>query len=356
MSERKQQHYIPQFYLRNFSTDKRLINVFNLNRNEWFYNVSIKGQAKKPYLYGKDKIFETFLGSLENKVAPIIKQLIENGEAIKKESKEDYLLKTFITLFLGRTPKHEKLNNYLLDLAFQYKIQQDPSMRGKFGNLVLRHEEPVAFNLAVLMESAYLTFDLELKVLVNMTNEPFFCSDHPVIQANTFMSARNNIGNLGIACLGIQLLLPISDKHYLILYDPRIYSADKNYAFYIPITNKKEILSLNKAQFSNSDCSIYSMENLKNKHMNDFLRRKKRCGIKNESKLKGYRKLIMKGKTLKSVSLAILDNDIKFSSIKETTESKEIKNILPKKTYPRSEEILKEVQFLKSGFLERMVK
>lgn len=73
----KSQHYVPQFYLRRFSIDgnKKLINLFNIQRNQFFRRVSIKQQACRPNFYGSDGYVENKLSLLEHQFSEVIKDM-----------------------------------------------------------------------------------------------------------------------------------------------------------------------------------------------------------------------------------------------------------------------------------------
>ena len=48
----KNQHYVPQSYLRCFSADNSSIGTFCIKDGRCFENATIKGQAKKEWFYG----------------------------------------------------------------------------------------------------------------------------------------------------------------------------------------------------------------------------------------------------------------------------------------------------------------
>ncbi|HEX2983013.1 MAG TPA: DUF4238 domain-containing protein, partial [Ignavibacteriales bacterium] len=61
MAERKNQHFVPQFYLRNFSENKKSLCDYNLSNNKYIKNASIKDMASQNYFYGKDENIEKLL-------------------------------------------------------------------------------------------------------------------------------------------------------------------------------------------------------------------------------------------------------------------------------------------------------
>ena len=60
MGSRIEHHYVPQFYLREFSTNpgRNEIGIYNFKNNFLFYKAPLKHQAKEKALYGKDDVLE----------------------------------------------------------------------------------------------------------------------------------------------------------------------------------------------------------------------------------------------------------------------------------------------------------
>ena len=57
----KFQHYVPQFYLKNFSSNNKSVGIYNFNVNKYISNASIKDNFGKNYFYGDDKRIEMAL-------------------------------------------------------------------------------------------------------------------------------------------------------------------------------------------------------------------------------------------------------------------------------------------------------
>jgi hypothetical protein len=106
MTEKKNQHYIPKFYLRNFSylNDKKQIGIFNIN-NQFFYQTSkLKTQGSKNFFYGNDGVIEESLTNFEGLFSQTINQIIMTREIPKFNSKEHIEMCHFITLTDLRNP------------------------------------------------------------------------------------------------------------------------------------------------------------------------------------------------------------------------------------------------------------
>ena len=68
MPSNKNQHFVPQLLLRNFSSDsgksKNSINTYIIKNKKFIENVSIKSQCSKNYFYGKNLIIEKKITSI----------------------------------------------------------------------------------------------------------------------------------------------------------------------------------------------------------------------------------------------------------------------------------------------------
>ena len=87
MSEKKKQHFIPRFYLKNFSyeNDGKSIGIWLKGTNHYIKRGNLKNQAYCNYFYGKDVTLENELSELEDNAASIIFQilLVERAELFR---------------------------------------------------------------------------------------------------------------------------------------------------------------------------------------------------------------------------------------------------------------------------------
>jgi hypothetical protein len=124
MPENKRNHYVSQFYLRNFSTDsnRKTIHLFNIRRNIFIVNVGIFGQCYRHYLYGEDGKLERGLGYLETAIAPVFSKIIETGAVPARGSPQHGLIAQFISVQNGRTVSKESQINEVIDLFAKYVL------------------------------------------------------------------------------------------------------------------------------------------------------------------------------------------------------------------------------------------
>jgi hypothetical protein len=78
VAEHKSQHFVPQHYLRAFSTDGRSVRICHLGSGRVVPNASIKDQSCRDYFYGKDRRIEHALAHMEGGDEAVLKQLRES--------------------------------------------------------------------------------------------------------------------------------------------------------------------------------------------------------------------------------------------------------------------------------------
>lgn len=98
----KNQHYVPQFYLKNFSTDKKNIGAFVIENYKYVTSASIKHQSSEDYSYSENPDIERDLGALERD-AKIVIDTISGNPKVKLNSKNAYTLYLFTMIQQGRT-------------------------------------------------------------------------------------------------------------------------------------------------------------------------------------------------------------------------------------------------------------
>lgn len=97
-----------------------------------------------------------------------------------------------------------------------------------------------------------LIHDLEQHLIVNNTPHEFLISDHPVVRSNLYLHGLNvlNTGSLSVA--GAQIFLPISTRHLLCLYDPKIYKYGHKSSRISQIDSPSVVRALNILQIRNN--------------------------------------------------------------------------------------------------------
>lgn len=264
MASKKNQHFIPQFFLRQFSLgNKKEVGAYLTNKSKFIEAVPIKSQCSKPYFYGKDDSVENFFGKFESDIAPLFSKLIKLEGDVNLDFNELAKLVLFITLMELRNPvffmqyhlKNELLNNEINKELQDSKVYLDLPKA--------THEETVSAMLSLLdiIYEGYI--DLDVKFLINRTDKSFVCSDFPLVKYNRFLNLkkyfRTKIAN---GSVGIQVFIPISSSITMVFYDSSIYKLGNKKDCFFELNDDKQVFDLNMLQYLNSNNCIYFDENM----------------------------------------------------------------------------------------------
>jgi hypothetical protein len=222
----KNQHYVPQFLLRNFSSNSGThIWAFDANAlaKKWkaIKNRSIQSVASDEYFYDKeiDHVHDSFeyqLGQIENSVAPVIARLIRLRDLSRLSGAERRLLSLFIALQMLRT-KGGLLNidRIMTQIHDGIKAMGAP----------LEKDDPrVIWKLQIAGADIYAELLLKKRWLLQICDKQFYLSDNPVVFANT-ANPPGIRGTLGINSGGIEIYLPLSNSVTLNLLCERFYEC-----------------------------------------------------------------------------------------------------------------------------------
>jgi hypothetical protein len=224
MAIKKNQHYVPQFYLRYFSMDKNSIEIFIIKHNKFVKNASISGQCARDYFYGKNLKMETGLGQLEGVFSATINEFCT--ENFNPSDKVFEFLMLFICIQHGRTAK---MNDFMKE-SLRFGIQSMFDLYCE-KNEVLKNldEKPkVVVNDIVKMVVTQsiihspLLGDLGFHKITNESELDFITCDNPVVVVNPLFN--NEPESIGLGLIGIQILVILSPKHAVFLYDKTFYS------------------------------------------------------------------------------------------------------------------------------------
>lgn len=225
MNKTIKQHYVPQFYLKNFSNKNKngfFIHCYDIDKNK-VYPANIKNIAEEKYFYkiGEEN-FEEFFQKTERWASPIINNLSKN-EKIKPLNvvKNRERLSLFISVQFLRTKeiREDLLENYSKISSHLQKYNLNNEMKALMDQIDEKH---IKYNQMefILLASRKILDEILFKkwvVLKNKTDIDFLTSDNPVVLYNPH-------GLLGFACDYIHIFYPINPKLCLCLLDPLNYS------------------------------------------------------------------------------------------------------------------------------------
>ncbi len=253
--ETKRQHYVPQFLLREFSSDpeRASVGVYIQRRDLFIAAVPIKRQAYEDYFYGRDGKLERTLGDIENRAAPIVRNIIAT-RAVPAEFSFPYAdLLMFSILLHARTKKHADKTDEWLDKTIKTVYGDHPTFGADLKKVNVAFTNAAQFAVINSFEASLLGSDLRCRLLLNKTPESLICSDDPTVFYNELMETKKLcVGGAATGFMGFQAFLPISPKHCLYYFDGDVYGVGSKSDAVVEVTNATDIHSLNLLQAINS--------------------------------------------------------------------------------------------------------
>jgi hypothetical protein len=243
----KLEHYVPRFYLRNFSIQGKegFLYCFDKSKSHSFI-VNVKNIASETYFYDTrqdvEQKTEKGLGQLEALFEAVITKLISSEDLAALTSKQRLLMSYFVVTQELRTREHRAM---LEDMHKQTLAEL--SKRGvpkeSLEKVELTKEQIKSWHISELSDVpdyANIVNTMKWILFVNRTSMPFWCSDHPVNRFN-YIDARP-YGNLGLLCRGIEIHCSLSPTISVSVCDPTAYYS---------LPNKYEIQDIRNTEFLN---------------------------------------------------------------------------------------------------------
>jgi len=253
MPEKKRQHYIPQFYLKNFAREDIMLSIIS-SRGLIIDSAPYKRQCYSDYYYQSDDA-EKELSELESSAAPIIKLMNDQNDVILSDIEQN-LLKVFIGYQFFRTTGQIDylIRSYGGLLSEVSKYYVNGGVPKRLSEEFLRKSEGKLLpleSLSMARKVVSLINDLKLAVVVFSEKHFLISSDNPVVLFNNYYKQC-----VGFAMAGLVIVLPISPHKLLVVYDSKMYSLNRKYG--IDYESKyKDSLILNRLQLYNADKIIF---------------------------------------------------------------------------------------------------
>jgi len=266
----KNQHYVPKHLLRGW-TDNEKLPVYNLDNQQEYPPTSLSNLCSEDYFYGGPEV-EQSMDGLEDLHAEIINRIRSEMAFDVLDYKEILHFCVFILLQRNRTKQQKRESEDLIDniakefLKLKIKAGETDSELPDGTNVMdlmdkfkITRENPLAFPMLHALTGVGLISDLEIAIIVNMTDENFIISDHPVVYDNPRFKSQFDRFLGGIQSRGIQLFVPLSDRVQVMLYDPAAYLLDySNSKKRIVLANSEKVVtSLNDMQIINASENIF---------------------------------------------------------------------------------------------------
>lgn len=265
----KNQHYVPQFLLKNFSKNKKQIGIYQKNKGVLSKEASIKNQCSENWFYGKMGTEEK-LATVEREASKVINKLLREKQI---DYKEKELLYKFVYLQSNRTRKKINSTNLILRQFQQKYIEK----LFEVNNLILSKDLLENFlrdngmtpeKLVKKAEEKYKEImDLDYIILkATEDTKRFIIGDSPVVNYNYYLRRFES----GLKCCGLMLIMPLSLNTTLVLYDSKIYQFSCINKKKIINISSQETKKLNNLQFINCERNIFFNENLSEEEIREL--------------------------------------------------------------------------------------
>lgn len=256
MAERKNQHFVPQFYLRNFSSNSKTISLYNISKSQLIPNAPIKSQCAEHYFYGKNGM-EEWLSQLEGNTAELFRQLRNIGSNALHDDDNVVLCIVFTMIMMHRTLAHDRKQQDLLDGIRKVLEGEElsDSLKKELESATIPTPESSVFQGFTL--APYIA-DLEIVVLVNESATQFITSDNPVVKINPYLEDDKVPGSrTGYYSKGLVLYMPTSPHTALMFYDGDVYTMNGGRAADKLLCVESDVNSLNQLMYMMANENVY---------------------------------------------------------------------------------------------------
>lgn len=257
MPENRRQHYVPQNYLREFSSDGESIGVFLVDSGKCIDKAPINSQAQESYFYGKDLELEKQLSDLESLLADNRKAIFTNSQNKLSLYQREVLYQDMM-LQLSRTKHMANLYEEIATANARriWRHCNDELVRNHADDFGIKLDNPIIAPMALLLQNLTMCLDLEFKVLRNKTEIPFVTSDCPVCVYSQFFEAHRRYHS-GLKSTGEQLYYPLSPSFAVLYYDRNVYKAKFRKRNYLDIADDSDVNHLNGLVCASANKCVY---------------------------------------------------------------------------------------------------
>lgn len=261
MPANKKHHYVPRFYLKRFSADKKRICLYNIKSGKKIVGANLKNQCYKDYFYGKEQVFERTLGEIEAVTSEIF-NIIEQRNTLPSWDSEEYIMLIFFILIQhSRTRYSTDALDEMIDKVMKHICGPVAKEKGlDISEVKIGFRDVAQYSVAMTVQNYPILLDLHCKLLKNCSEMEFITSDNPVVLYNQFMAYRKSGSNTGYASKGLQIFFPIDPKNLMFFYDSEIYRVGNKKKKIIEVTDVGDIFKINTLQICSCLENIYFLD------------------------------------------------------------------------------------------------
>lgn len=295
--ENKVQHFVPQCYLRNFSSNNENIYIYDKIERKIFRS-SVDKVAYKNYFYEIpekylnqiDKVTygaqyfekEFFANNVERLYSQILKRIIGNGdswklnkngnETLSIEDKE--LFAQLIAIQYLRLPRIrenysnalEKVTDARTDIIKSFLRHEKPELKNEIEKIDVKYDQE--YN-SVLHSEIYANEELYNSIANQILNKhwvyfisesnDFQTSDNPIIIKPHIQNQRPYFEGFGMK--GVEIIFPISSSILLTMWDAEYFEKSEYIIDSFNLITDKQKRAYNSYQYMFSKRQTYSFDN-----------------------------------------------------------------------------------------------
>lgn len=263
----KEQHYVPQFYLKGFSEDGIHIYQYDIKKDK-VHKTLIKNTCKESYLYeyknelGKvisNNEIEDLFGKIESQVSNLIQDISCRSPLTKRGFLKDdelFLLYLYLYIQLMRTSRNMYLATTIVNSG-EHEFQKKNLVLNRFFQNIDNLTNPL------LLRTLELFWELK-PVIIRTTFDCFYTTDNPVFISDKYVKKDINKFDLIKFTLTSNMALVLTEqkgkgiKNRLFVYD----SAHPN----IDCVNIDVFQTSDRYVYSKEPFSEYQIEQIKKHH------------------------------------------------------------------------------------------
>jgi len=241
-------HYVPQLYLRHFSSKPRKIHVHHIRSGRFIFHAGLRDQCQRHKFYGRDGKVEDKLADFEGEIAPVLNRIIDSQTLPEQSSREYLYVLSFLALQLVRTPSAIDDFSEGAEKMLQLAFRGSPDASERVAALRPSKEETLQFHLGMAIELSKVLSDLGSVIVSVRGPTPLIASDNPAVKYNLYCEGVQGVGVTGLVSSGFLLFLPLSPKCMLLLYDKHVYKTRSARDRVVEAGDPSDVFQLNMLQ------------------------------------------------------------------------------------------------------------
>jgi len=117
--------------------------------------------------------------------------------------------------------------------------------------------EPIGASLGLAAKNLPYLLDLELVVIKNESETEFVTSDAPVVLFNQWCQDVTGRGTTGFLQSGLQIILPLSPRFLVLLYDRSVYKIGTRKENAVVVKREDDVTQINTLQLLTAEENLY---------------------------------------------------------------------------------------------------